>query len=45
MKHYAAEAFYESAEYRPYREARIAGSHSEFFLVAGEDVNGVARID
>jgi uncharacterized protein (DUF1330 family) len=36
--------FYESDEYRPYREARIRGSHSEFFLVAGEDVNGVAQI-
>lgn len=41
----AAEEFYESVEYRPYREARIAGSHSEFFLVAGEDVNGVAQIE
>jgi len=40
----AAEAFYESEEYRPYRERRIAGSNGEFFLVAGEDVNGVARI-
>jgi uncharacterized protein (DUF1330 family) len=40
-----AEEFYESNEYRPYREARRAGAHSEFFLVAGEDVNGVARIE
>lgn len=39
-----AEEFYESEEYRPYREARAAGSTGEFFLVAGEDVNGVARI-
>ncbi len=37
--------FYESLEYRPYREARIAGTHSNFFLVPGEDVNGVARIE
>ena len=41
----AAEAFYESDEYRPYRDARQAGSRSEFFLVAGEDVNGVAHIE
>jgi uncharacterized protein (DUF1330 family) len=40
-----AAEFYESLEYRPYREARIAGTHSQFFLVAGEDVNGVARIE
>src|SRR4029077_13321712 len=39
-----ADAFYESDEYRPYREARIAGSVGEFLLVAGEDVNGVAQI-
>jgi uncharacterized protein (DUF1330 family) len=40
-----AAEFYESLEYRPYRDARIAGTHSQFFLVAGEDVNGVAHID
>ncbi|MGH2912247.1 MAG: DUF1330 domain-containing protein [Solirubrobacteraceae bacterium] len=40
----AADSFYESDEYRPYREARREGAESEFFLVAGEDVNGVARI-
>ena len=40
----AAKAFYESEEYRPLREARRAGSRGEFLLVAGEDVNGVARI-
>jgi uncharacterized protein (DUF1330 family) len=40
----AADAFYESEEYRPYREARRAGAENEFFLVAGKDVNGVARI-
>jgi uncharacterized protein (DUF1330 family) len=39
-----AEMFYDSDEYRPYREARQQGTHSAFFLVAGEDVNGVARI-
>jgi len=40
----AAEAFYESEEYRPYREARRGGAKNEFFLVAGEDINAVARI-
>jgi uncharacterized protein (DUF1330 family) len=40
----AADAFYESTEYAPFREARIAGAHNEFLLVSGEDVNGVARI-
>jgi uncharacterized protein (DUF1330 family) len=40
----AAEEFYESEEYRPHREARRAGARNEFLLVAGEDVNGVARI-
>ena len=40
----ASEAFYESAEYRPYRESRQQGSRGQFVLVAGEDVSGVARI-
>jgi|SRR5580658_6953829 uncharacterized protein (DUF1330 family) len=40
-----ADEFYESEEYRPFREARRAGSRTEFYVVAGEDVNGVARID
>lgn len=40
----AADAFYESKEYRPYREARREGARNEFLLVAGEDVNGVAKI-
>jgi uncharacterized protein (DUF1330 family) len=40
-----AAEFYESLEYRPYRDARIAGTHSQFFLVPGEDVNGVAQIE
>jgi uncharacterized protein (DUF1330 family) len=39
-----ADEFYESEEYRPYREARRAGSRTEIFLAAGEDVNGVAQI-
>jgi uncharacterized protein (DUF1330 family) len=40
----AAEAFYESEEYRPYRESRRRGARNEFLLIAGEDVNGVARM-
>ncbi len=40
-----AEAFYESEEYRPYREGRRGGARNEFALVAGEDVNNLARMD
>ena len=40
----AADAFYASEEYRPYKERRLAGADNEFLLVAGEDVNGVAQI-
>jgi uncharacterized protein (DUF1330 family) len=40
----AAEAFYESPAYRPFRDSRIAGSRGQFLLVPGEDVTGVARI-
>jgi uncharacterized protein (DUF1330 family) len=40
----AAEAFYDSERYRPYRDARRAGTNGEFLLVAAEDVNGVAQI-
>lgn len=40
----AAEEFYESDDYRPFRASRERGSRSEFVLVAGEDVNGVARM-
>ena len=36
--------FYESEEYRPYREGRRQGARNEFLLVAGEDVNGLAQI-
>ena len=39
-----AKAFYESEEYRPYRERRIAGAKNEFLLVAGEDIAKMARI-
>jgi uncharacterized protein (DUF1330 family) len=41
----AAVAFYESDEYRPYRESRIAGARNEFLLIAGEDIAKMARID
>jgi uncharacterized protein (DUF1330 family) len=41
----AADGFYESDEYRAHREARRAGARNEFRLIAGEDVNGVARIE
>jgi uncharacterized protein (DUF1330 family) len=40
----AAEAFYESEAYRPFRESRRAGSRGQFVLVAGEDVTGAARM-
>lgn len=40
----AAMAFYESDEYRPYRESRVTGSINEFILVPGEDVTGMARM-
>jgi uncharacterized protein (DUF1330 family) len=40
----AAKAFYESDEYRPYRQSRIAGARNEFLLVAGEDMTGTARM-
>lgn len=39
-----ADAFYDSEEYRPYRERRLAGSRSELLLVPGEDVTGAAKI-
>ncbi|HKW26576.1 MAG TPA: DUF1330 domain-containing protein [Terriglobales bacterium] len=41
----AAKTFYESEEYRPYRQNRIAGAKNEFLLVAGEDMTGTAHID
>lgn len=39
-----AMAFYDSEEYRPYRESRIAGGKNEFLLVAGDDIAKVAHI-
>jgi uncharacterized protein (DUF1330 family) len=40
----AAESFYQSDEYKPHRENRRIGSTGEFLLVAGEDINRVARM-
>ncbi|HMD51087.1 MAG TPA: DUF1330 domain-containing protein [Solirubrobacteraceae bacterium] len=40
----AADSFYESAEYVPYRRNRERGARNELVLVAGEDINRVARI-
>jgi len=39
-----AQAFYESEEYRPYREKRIAGALNHMLLVAGEDITKRAQI-
>jgi hypothetical protein len=38
-------SFYDSDEYRPHRERRVAGAQTEGVLVAGEDVNRVATIN
>jgi len=38
-----AMTFYESDEYRPWREQRLGGSAGEMFLIAGEDVNRAVR--
>ncbi|HUK30999.1 MAG TPA: DUF1330 domain-containing protein [Candidatus Acidoferrum sp.] len=40
----AAITFYESPEYRPYRQKRIAGAKNELHLVAGEDIAKTARV-
>jgi uncharacterized protein (DUF1330 family) len=40
----AADEFYDSEEYRPYRERRKAGARNEFVLVAGEDVTGASQL-
>ncbi len=39
-----AKEFYESDEYRPYRQSRIGGSRNELLLVAGEDVTKTAKV-
>lgn len=40
----AALAFYESDEYKPYRQNRLEGASNEMLLIAGEDIAGTARI-
>lgn len=40
----AAVAFYESEEYKPYRESRRVGARNELVLVAGEDITKTAQI-
>lgn len=40
-----AETFFDSEEYRPYRESRVAGTTNNFVvLVPAEDVTGAARM-
>jgi len=39
-----AVSFYESEEYRPYRQNRLSGAKNEFLLIAGEDVTNTAHI-
>ena len=39
-----AQEFYESAEYRPYRDSRFAGAKSRFNLIAGEDIARAAQV-
>ena len=39
-----AQEFYDSVEYRQYRDSRQAGTNSRFRLVAGEDVARAAQI-
>ena len=41
----AADEFYASEEYRPYRKRRRRGARNQFVLVAGEDATGAARVD
>jgi uncharacterized protein (DUF1330 family) len=40
----AADAFYQSEEYRPFLQRRLAGSRGELMLVPGEDITGAARV-
>jgi uncharacterized protein (DUF1330 family) len=35
----AANAFYESEEYRPYRQSRREGAKNELMLIPGEDIS------
>ncbi len=40
----AVHEFFNSEEYKPYLNSRLAGSKSEFILFPGEDVNKIAEI-
>ena len=40
----AADHFYKSDDYRPYREARMKGAQNQFFVVAGNDITRRAHI-
>jgi uncharacterized protein (DUF1330 family) len=40
----AADRFYDSEEYSEHKRRRLAGARNETLVVAGEDVNGIARI-
>ena len=40
----AAVEFYESDQYRPHLEARVAGARNQLVLVAGEDIMGLASM-
>ena len=40
----AAQAFYESEEYRPYLKSRLAGARNHMLLVAGEDIARSRRV-
>lgn len=40
----AADAFFQSGECRPYREARMAGASAEFVLAARDDICNRARM-
>ncbi len=40
----SAMQFYDSAEYRPFLQARLAGSRGQFYLVPGEDIAKVAQL-
>jgi uncharacterized protein (DUF1330 family) len=39
-----ADAFYESDEYRPFRDARQSGARNTMLLVPGEDITGASRL-
>ncbi|HEU5337160.1 MAG TPA: DUF1330 domain-containing protein [Terriglobales bacterium] len=41
----AAVEFYQSEEYRPYRQSRLEGAQNEFILVPGEDIANLARME